>query len=184
MSNSLSSTSQGEYRTILKSVGFQEAPTGELLEREQRALGRKKEAEIIYDRLHEAVRASKGLDRLGSALGSTEDVDYSAMVNDSTDAEGEPDTTTSAPAIATEKANGEKTQMVEPQGESKAKTSPVPEVSAITSWESLSFLTPVPLVKDHDELQVSNRPFSPGMIIMLASGGRTRRWYQETSCSL
>ncbi|KAI0273104.1 hypothetical protein BGY98DRAFT_125661 [Russula aff. rugulosa BPL654] len=133
MSNSLSSTSQGEYRTILKSVGFQEAPTGELLEREQRALGRKKEAEIIYDRLHEAVRASKGLDRLGSALGSTEDVDYSALVNDSTDAEGEPDTTTSAPAIATEKANGEKTQMVEPQGESKAKTSPVPE--------------------DHDELQ-------------------------------
>jgi hypothetical protein len=143
LSNSLFSTSQGEYRTILKSVGFQEAPTGELLEREQRALGRKKEAEIIYDRLHEAVRASKGLHRLGSGLGSTEDVDYSAMVNDSTDAEGEPDTTTSAPAIATEKANGEKTQMLEPQGESKAKTSPVPEVSAITFWESLRFLTSV-----------------------------------------
>jgi hypothetical protein len=136
ISDSLSPTSQDEYRSILKSVGFQEAPTGELLEREQRALGRKKEAEIIYDRLHEAVRASKGLDRLGSALGSTEDVDYSAMVNDSTDAEGEPDTTTSAPAIATEKANGEKSQMVEPQGESKAKTSPVPEVSVITFWGS------------------------------------------------
>jgi hypothetical protein len=128
---------QGEYRSILKSVGFQEAPTGELLEREQRALGRKREAEMIYDRLHEAVRTSKGLDRLGSALGSTEDVDYSAIVNDSTDAEGEPDTTTSAPAIATEKANGEKIQMVEPKGESKEKTSPVPEVSAITFWGSL-----------------------------------------------
>jgi hypothetical protein len=136
ISDSFYSTSQDEYRSILKSVGFQEAPTGELLEREQRALGRKKEAEIIYDRLHEA---SKGLDRLGSALGSTEDADYSAVVNDSTDAEGEPDTTTSAPAIATEKANGEKSQMVEPQGESKAKTSPVPEVSAITSWGSLQF---------------------------------------------
>ena len=141
ISNPLSSTSQDEYRTILKSVGFQEAPTGELLEREQRALGRKKEAEIIYDRLHEAVRTAKDLDRLGSALGSTEDVDYSAMVNDSTDAEGEPDTTTSAPAIATEKANGngEKTQMVESQVESKAKTSPVPEVSTITFWRSLQF---------------------------------------------
>lgn len=139
ISDSLSSTSQGEYRSILKSVGFQEAPTGELLEREQRALGRKKEAEIIYDRLHEAVRASRGLDRLGSTLGSTEDVDYSAMVNDSTDAEGEPDTTTSAPAIATEKANGERTEMVEPQGESKEKTSPVPEVSAITFWGSWQY---------------------------------------------
>jgi hypothetical protein len=137
ISNSLFSASQGEYRSILKSVGFQEAPTGELLEREQRALGRKKEAEIIYDRLHEVVRASKSLDRLGSALGSTEEVDYSAMVNDSTDAEGEPDTTTSAPAIATEKANGENTQMMEPRDESKAKTSPVPEVSAITFWGSL-----------------------------------------------
>ena len=56
------------------------------------------------------------------------------MVNDSTDAEGEPDTTTSVPAITTEKANGEKTQMAEPHGESKAKSSPVPEVSAITFW--------------------------------------------------
>jgi len=123
----------GEYRTILKSVGFQEAPTGDLLGREQRALARKKEAEIIYNQLHEAVRATKGLDRLGSALGSTEDVDYSAMVNDSTDAEGDPDTTTSAPVITTEKSNGEKTQMVDPHSESKAKSSPVPE--------------------DHDELQ-------------------------------
>jgi|SRR6267154_306890 len=166
---------QGEYRSILKSVGFQEAPTGELLEREQRALGRKKEAEIIYDRLHEAVRASKGLDRLGSALGSTEDVDYSAIVNDSTDAEGEPDTTTSVPAIATEKTNGEKTQMVEPQGEIKEKTSPVPEVSAITFWDHCSSDTRLP-VQDHDELQVSSPPCSPGMTIMPASGGRTRRW--------
>jgi hypothetical protein len=58
------------------------------------------------------------------------------MVNDSTDAEGEPDTTTSAPAIATEKANGEKAQKVETQGESKAKTSPAPEVCAITFWGS------------------------------------------------
>jgi hypothetical protein len=179
----LSSTSQGEYRSILKSVGFQEAPTGELLEREQRALGRKREAEIIYDRLHEAVRASKGLERLDSALGSTEDVDYSAMVNDSTDAEGEPDTTTSAPAIATEKANGEKTQMMEPQGESKEKTSPVPEVSAITFGDHCSPDTHL-LIKDHDELQVSSRPCSPGMTIMPASGGRTRRWRQETTCSL
>ena len=139
LSNSLFSISQDEYRTILKSVGFEEAPTGELLEREQRALGRKKEAEIIYDRLHEAVRASKAPDRLGPGLGNTEDVDYSAMVNDSTDAEGEPDTTTSAPAIATEKANGEKTQMSEPQGESKAKPSPVPEVSTITFWDHCGF---------------------------------------------
>ncbi|SRR6266404_109007 len=138
ISDSLS-ISQGEYRSILKSVGFQEAPTGELLEREQTVLGRKKEAEIIYDRLHEAVRPSKGLDRLGSALGSTEDVDYSAMVNDSTDAEGEPDTTTSAPVIAVEKANGEKSQMVETQGESKAKTSPVPEVCAIPFWWSFQY---------------------------------------------
>jgi hypothetical protein len=137
ISDFLPSTSQGEYRSILKSVGFQEPPTGELLEREQRALSRKKEAEIIYDRLHEAVGASKGLDRLASAPGSTEDVDYTAMVNDSTDAEGEPDTTTSAPAIAAEKANGEKAQKVEPQGESKAKSSPAPEVSAITFWRSL-----------------------------------------------
>jgi hypothetical protein len=125
----LPSTSQGEYRSILKSVGFQEAPTGELFEREQRVLGRKKEAEIIYDRLHEAVRASKGLDQLGSA---PEDVDYSAMVNDSTDAEGEPDTTTSAPAIAVEKANGDSAPKVETQGESKAKSSPAPEVCHIT----------------------------------------------------
>lgn len=61
------------------------------------------------------------------------------MVNDSTDAEGEPDTTNSVPAIVTEKANGEKAQMVEPQGESQAKTSPVPEVSTITFWGSLQF---------------------------------------------
>lgn len=175
--------SQGEYHSILKSVGFQEAPTGELLEREQRALGRKKEAEIIYNRLHEVVRTTKGLDQLGSALGSTEDVDYSAMVNDSTDAEGEPDTTTSVPAITTEKANGEKSQMVEPHGESKAKSSPVPEVSAITFWDHWSSDTRLP-VKDHDELQVSSRPCSPGMIITPASGGRTRRWHKETSCSL
>ncbi len=66
-------------------------------------------------------------------------MDYSAMVNDSTDAEGEPDTSTSVPAIAVETANGEKTQMVEPQGESRAKTSPVPEVCAITFWGSLQF---------------------------------------------
>ena len=37
-----------EYCGILKSLGFQEAPTGELLE-EQNVLSRKKEAEIIYN---------------------------------------------------------------------------------------------------------------------------------------
>jgi len=120
-----------EYRSILKSVGFHEAPTGELLEREHKVLTRKKEAEIAYDRLRESAEASKALDQLGSAPGSTEDVDYAAMVNDSTDAEGEPDTT--APAIATEKANGERPQKIETQGESRVKPSPVPE--------------------DHDELQ-------------------------------
>lgn len=98
---------------------------------------RKKEAEIAYDRLRESAEASKAPDQLGSAPGSTEDVDYAAMVNDSTDAEGEPDTT--APAIATEKANGERPQKIEAQGESKVKPSPVPEVCPITSffWPSL-----------------------------------------------
>ena len=66
-------------------------------------------------------------------------MDYSAMVNDSTDAEGEPDTTTSAPPIAVERINGESAQKMEPQGESKAKTSPAPEVCAITFWGSLQF---------------------------------------------
>lgn len=120
---------QSEYRGILKSVGFQEAPTGDLLDREQRALNRKKEAETVYDRLRDSVEALKGLDQRGSAPGSTEDVDYTAMVNDSTDAEGEPDTTASAPAIATEKPNGERAQQTEAQ---KVKASPVPDVCAIT----------------------------------------------------
>ena len=87
------------------------------------------------------MRASKGPDQLGSIPGSIEDMDYSAMVNDSTDAEGEPDTTTSAPPIAVEKANGESAQKleVEPQGESKSKPSPAPEVCTITFWGSLQF---------------------------------------------
>ena len=117
---------------------MQEAPAGELLERELKVLGRKREAEMIYDRLRESVD-TKGLDQLGSAPGSTEDVEYSAMVNDSTDAEGEPDTTTSAPAIATENANGEKAQKVQTQGESKVKPSPAPEVCGITFGGSSQF---------------------------------------------
>ena len=72
-------------------------------------------------------------------------MDYSAMVNDSTDAEGEPDTTTSAPPIAVEKANGESAQKleVEPQGESKSKTSPAPEVCTIYVLGIITVLTPV-----------------------------------------
>lgn len=110
---------------------MQEAPTGELLERELKVLGRKKEAEMIYDRLRESVEASKGLDHPGSAPGSTEEVEYSAMVNDSTDAEGEPDTTASAPAIATENTNGDKAPKMQAQSESKVKPSPAPEVCVI-----------------------------------------------------
>ncbi len=122
---------QGEYRGILKSVGLQEAPTDELLERELKVLGRKKEAEMIYDQLRESVEASKGLDHSSFAPGSTEEVEYSAMVNDSTDAEGEPDTTASAPAIATENTNGDKVPKMQTQGESKVKPSPAPEVCVV-----------------------------------------------------
>lgn len=129
------SSPQSEYRGILKSVGFQDAPTGELFEREQRVLNRKKEAKIIYDRLRESVEALKGPDQPVSTPQGTGDADYSAMVNDhtSTDAEGEPDTTASAPPIATEKLNGEKAQKKEGGSESKVKASPAPEVSAIAS---------------------------------------------------
>jgi hypothetical protein len=126
-------SSQSEYRGILKSVGFQDAPTGELLERQQKVLSRKKEAEIIYGRLCGTVEVLKRPDQSGSALEVTGDADYQAMVNDhtSTDAEGEPDTTASATAIATEKPNGEKTQKREVGGESKSKASPALEVSPI-----------------------------------------------------
>jgi hypothetical protein len=143
---------QSEYRGILKSVGLEEAPTSELLERELKVLGRKKEAEMTYHRLRESVEASKNLDQPGSAPGSTEEVEYSAIVNDSTDAEGEPDTTASAPPIATENVNGEKVQKVQAQDEIKVKPSPAPEVCAIT-FQLRAVLTRV-LPKDHDELQV------------------------------
>ncbi|KAF8258528.1 hypothetical protein EI94DRAFT_1126641 [Lactarius quietus] len=97
-----------EYRGILKSLGFQEAPTGELLEKEQNVLSRKKE-------------------QLGSATGSTGEMDYSVIVNDhtSTDAEGEPDTT-SAPPMATEKTNGDNPQQKENHGEEKAEVNVSP----------------------------------------------------------
>ncbi|KAH9040598.1 hypothetical protein EDB84DRAFT_1475869 [Lactarius hengduanensis] len=118
-----------EYRGILNSVGFQEAPTGELLEREHKVLSRKKEAKIIYDRLRDPNEVLKGPEQPGSAAGSTGEVDYSVMVNDhaSSDAEGEPDTTTSAPAEATEKTNGENTQKKENHSEDKVKESPALE---------------------------------------------------------
>jgi len=93
----------------------------------------KKDAELVYDRLSKSAEASKGVDQHRSAPGSVEEVDFLATVNDSTDAEGEPDTTTSAPPIAVEKANGENVEKAEGQGESNVKTSPLPE--------------------DHDELQ-------------------------------
>lgn len=178
---------QNEYRGILKSVGLQEAPTGELLERELKVLGRKKEAEMIYDRLREAVEASKGLDQPGSAPGSTEEVEYSAIVNDSTDAEGEPDTTASAPPIATENVNGEKGQKVQTQGESKAKSGPAPEVCAITHWDRRC--SNPNFTKDHDELQVRGSRLllllgRNVLKMMLIVGGRTRRWRQETTRSL
>jgi hypothetical protein len=135
----LLSLPQSEYRGILKSVGLEEAPTGELLERELKVLGRKKEAEMTYHRLRESVETSKGLDQPGSAPGSTEEVEYSAIVNDSTDAEGEPDTTASAPPIATETVNGEKVQKVQAQGgEIKVKPSPAPEVCTILPFGSIA----------------------------------------------
>jgi hypothetical protein len=148
---------QSEYRGILKSVGFQDAPTGELLEREQRVLSRKKEAEMTYVRLRESVETFKGPDQPGSALEATGGVDYQAMVNDhtSTDAEGEPDTTASAPAIATEKPNGEKSQRKEVGSETRVKASPVPEVSAI-AFSVIAVLTVRIGVKENDELQVGN----------------------------
>jgi hypothetical protein len=67
------------------------------------------------------------------------------MVNDhtSTDAEGEPDTTASAPPIATEKLNGEKAQKKEGGSESKVKASPAPEVSAI-AFSAIAVLTENP----------------------------------------
>jgi hypothetical protein len=109
-----------EYRGILKNLGFQEAPTGELLEQEQSVLSRKKEAELIFDRLRDPNEVSR--EQVGSATGSTGEMDYSVIVNDhtSTDAEGEPDTTTSAPPVATEQTNGENVQNKENHGEDKA----------------------------------------------------------------
>jgi hypothetical protein len=60
-------------------------------------------------------------------------MDYSVIVNDhtSTDAEGEPDTTTSAPPVTMEKTNGENTQNKENHDEDKAEmnVSPALEVS-------------------------------------------------------
>jgi hypothetical protein len=148
---------QNEYRGILKSVGFQNAPAGELLDREKRILSRKKEAEIIYDRLRESVEALRGPDQPASAPEATGDVDYQAMVNDhtSTDAEGEPDTTASAPAVVTEKPNGERAQKKEVDGESKVKASPAPEVSTI-AFSVVAVLTLKIGLKENDELQVSN----------------------------
>jgi hypothetical protein len=148
---------QDEYRGILKSVGFQNAPAGELLEREQRVLSRKKEAEIIYDRLRESVEALRGPDQQASAPEATEDVDYQAMVNDhtSTDAEGEPDTTAATPAIVTEKPNGERAQKREVGGESKVKASPAPEVSSV-AFSVVEVLILRNGLKENDELQVSN----------------------------
>jgi hypothetical protein len=101
------------------------------------------------------------------------------------DAEGEPDTTTSAPMIAAEKANGEKTQMAEPQGESKAKLAQFQKRVPLRFGDHCSSDTRLP-VMDHDgpQAQVSSRPCLPGMTITPASGGRTRRWHQETTCSL
>jgi hypothetical protein len=118
---------------------LQEAPAGELLERELKILGRKKEAEKIFEQLRDSVEVFKGLDRPVSAPGSTEEVEYSAMANDSTDAEGEPDTTTPAPAIATGNTNGEKVLKVQSQVESKVKPSPAPEVCVIISRLSSQF---------------------------------------------
>jgi len=138
---------QSEYRGILKSVGFQEAPTGELREREKKVLDRKKDAELIYDRLSRSVEASQGVDQRRSVPGSAEDADFLATVNDSTDAEGEPDTTTSAPPIAVEKANGENVQKIEGQGESNMKASPPPEVCRITLFWAITVLTRVSPVK-------------------------------------
>jgi len=180
---------QTEYRGILNSVGFQEAPTGELLEREQKVLSRKKEAEIIYDRLRDPNEVAKGSEQPGSATGSTGEADYSVMANDhaSTDAEGEPDTTTSALAVATEKTNGENTQKKENHGEDKVKASPALEVSDITfslvhaTWaQGLAGSK-----KENDELQVSNRArCSAGIVITVVLGGRARRRCQETARSL
>lgn len=134
LSDASISSPQTEYRGILKSVGFQEAPNGELLEREQKVLSRKKEAETIYERLRDPNEVSKGSEHPISATGSMGEVDYSAMVNDHTsiDAEGEPDTTTSALAMATEKTNGENAQKKENRGEDKMQVSPALEVSDIT----------------------------------------------------
>ena len=73
---------------------------------------------------------------MDSATGSTGEMDYSVIVNDhtSTDAEGEPDTTTSAPPVATEKANGENIQNKGNRDEDKAEmnVSPALEVSCNT----------------------------------------------------
>jgi hypothetical protein len=111
---------------------------------------------MTYHRLRESVETSKGLDQPGSAPGSTEEVEYSAIVNDSTDAEGEPDTTASAPPIATETVNGEKVQKVQAQGgEIKVKPSPAPEVCTIyLSAQSPVLTRNITIPKDHDELQV------------------------------
>ena len=49
---------------------------------------------------------------MDSATGSTGEMDYSVIVNDhtSTGAKGKPDTTLSAPLVASEKTNRENTQ--------------------------------------------------------------------------
>ncbi|KAI0294859.1 hypothetical protein B0F90DRAFT_1220345 [Multifurca ochricompacta] len=158
-----------EYRGILKGLGFQEAPTGDLLGREQEVLSRKKEAETIYDRLREPGQVSKAPDQLDSTAGSTGDADHLVMVNDhtSTDAEGEPDTTASAPMIATEKLNGDKVKFQEKEvkSESQMRASLGPE--------------------ENDELQVGDLSgVSAAMFIPPALGGRARRRRQETTRSL
>ncbi|KAI0269420.1 hypothetical protein BC834DRAFT_626919 [Gloeopeniophorella convolvens] len=119
-----------EYQAILKSVGFQEAPTGDLLEREYKVSSRKKEAEATFRQLRESVAASKGQDQTGSSTWTGSDADFSALINDhctSTDAEGEPDTTASAPAAVNEKVNGEVAQKKETRADSNVKASPAPD---------------------------------------------------------
>jgi hypothetical protein len=123
--------------------------------KEQNVLSRKKEAEIIYERLRDPNDV-----QVGSAAGSAGEMDYSVIVNDhtSTDAEGEPDTTTSAPPVASEKANGENTQKNENHGEDNAEVnvSPALEVSSITHLSTQPGAQGLALHKENDELQVSD----------------------------
>jgi hypothetical protein len=166
---------QNEYRGILKSVGFHNAPAGELLEREQKVLSRKKEAKVIYDRLRESAEALRGPDEPVSAPEATGDVDY-AMANDhtSTDAEGEPDTTASAPAMVIEKPNGERAKKKEVGGETKVKASPAPEVSTI-AVSVVAVLTLSIGLKENDELQVSNSATIPPRWFLTMPLGRRAR---------